>query len=247
VIDRDEGFWRIESTRLTAFFSMPVNPEESKWWETVTGSPPDRSAYDRTSATFAESGDVLGGALQLVLGVQPLSSEWRLAPSAQDTAAARFVGPWPVALPSFNPFMLKWFSGAPPLNRLAFGAVLWWEVASAEDGYSRLSELLPIKVQADWSDFSLQVNKRSPSHTIESLQLNRLTAWSVGRMGMLTIPIPLGGGSIEDRPVFTGCRLSLDINTVPLSAELPHDQLPDLWTELQTLGLEIAVKGIQQW
>jgi len=130
--------------------------------------------------------------------------------------------------------MLRWLAGCPPLQRLAFGAVLTRPVDDLLTGYRQISDYLPF-VQLDpesSSDFSYQINRPRNSTVISGLRINRFSRWSVARVFASTFDTQIG------------CRVELDINTAQeFQGELPQEKLPVIIQELVDLGKEIAENG----
>ena len=135
---------------------------------------------------------------------------------------------------------------APPLKRLAFGAVLIHAVDSVEQAYRELSRFVQYPFDREqMSDFLLQVNRpRLAQSTSESLQLNRLVKWS--SLTILRVQLSVTGDQIESGQSVERytVRCELDINTqANRQVPLPVAQLPELFAEMCALASEIAQSG----
>ncbi len=146
--------------------------------------------------------------------------------------------------------MKDWLKLAPPINRLALGAIFNGKISDPADAYRRLSDFLPFQIDADSSDFQLQTNKKIPSKVVDGLAINRLTKWEVRISQLFVFPITAAAGSpiVQSPQKFTACRLELDVNSEAERIEsLPNDSLSDLWQEFADLALAIADEGIKSW
>lgn len=119
-----------------------------------------------------------------MLQVQLDRIDWTLIPGAQEAHEGFLsVGPVAEALESFVPVVSKWLPLAPPLRRLALGMVLHDRVNAVADGYGRLADLLPIKLDPiGSSDLAYQINRPRPSTAVPGLTINRLSKWSVASL-----------------------------------------------------------------
>ena len=134
----------------------------------------------------------------------------------------------------------------PPLNRMAFGAVVLLPVTDPEQGYRTLSDYLPFDIdRTKSSDFMYQINRQRSSKTVSDLKINRLMKWSVGLSGRSSFVIGEQGLALTtSQTIATNCRIDLDINTnYDVSLSIPHDRLNPLFMELQELAREIVQEG----
>ena len=146
--------------------------------------------------------------------------------------------------------MTRWFnsSGCPPIQRLAFGAVLLQPVDNQQKGYRQLAAYLPSLQLAleGATDFFYQINRARPSHSgVPNLKINRLSKWSVYSWAMAEAEVSLAPETrFRVRQKGAACRLELDINTHPdFLGDLPQEQLSHIFEELLSLGQEIAREG----
>jgi hypothetical protein len=132
-------------------------------------------------------------------------------------------------------------TSCPPLIRLALSAKLLQPAANAEEAYRVLAAHLPtVKLDSNPNDFLLQINRRKQkSDVVDGLPINRVCTWSKMNVAIVIEP---------GRPIHwpDGCysALELDINTAPENTEiLPRESLASLFTELASLGGDVAEHG----
>ena len=106
----------------------------------------------------------------------------------------------------------------------------------------------------DEEDFIFQINRPYPSRSVEGIRMNFLTKWSVDRLQILTISLPVGGAATPVQPSasatpqteqFIAASVYFDINNVP--TETPLRQPSSLLREAliaiaqmqQAIGLKI--------
>ena len=250
--DPIEAFWQIEGLRLTAFPNEPVSLDEVTWWKQLLGSEPESSNVDRRTGLLNETGSFpaeSGLHAQLALSVHALRVQWNAAPPEElPLGRVNTLGPWKVALPPFLELMKAWLRSAPGLKRLALGIVLTAPVSSREEGYGALERFLPFKPDPESSDLLFQTNKRIGSHSLEGVQLNRLSKWSVGQRQLILFALTGGtSGSVQPSDSVSACRLELDLNTAAEAGPLPGDKLEELLEELADLGKRVANDGVKAW
>jgi len=238
--------WQTATLRLTSFPIPSVKLDEASWWSEVVQKPSEAklqklSLYRETSAF--ENG-------KLILEVQPGRIDWLYRGPEMNTEnleSLPLTGPFPSSLEVFSKLMLRWLSikSYPPTKRIAFGAVLFQPIETVKSGYQRIIPFLPsVKLDPEGSsDFMFQINRARASKTgITGLKVNRLSKWSVGSMKLVAIESTMLEDVAFHEQVF--CSLELDINTAQeFKGELPQDRLSKIYTELTSLGKEIAEKG----
>ncbi len=241
----DPQNWQVESLRSTSFPSAAPQPSTATWWYDLVGKQPETRVERLKELLHQEEGQVDG--TKLVLGIQPVRIDWLTVPN--DPGDKFWIGSFQDSLDVFLELMRRWFKIAPPAKRLAFGAVLMLPVENRRAGYILIAKYLP-QIQLDpegSSDFLYQINRPRDSRTeIRGLQINRLTKWSVARLGTGHIELSLKEPRASYFPASESyaCRLELDINTLPdYPNDLPHDQLGSIFQELVDLGKEIVMKG----
>jgi hypothetical protein len=240
--------WTAESLRLTAFSTTPVT-ERVNWWHDLFGDAPETSTVSKKSgiAEVQEAGPLKPG--RLALRIQINRIDWVWSPSEEQ--APDFwpsLGTFTEVVEGFVPLMQKWLAIAPPLNRLAFGAVLMMPVDSREHGYRLLGEryLPALKIDpVGSSDLNYQINRPRPSRTLPNLAINRLSKWSVlfVRRHLLGVQGDTMRTDKGEEPRHF-CRLELDLNTAPIfDRDLAGSSLGPAFDELRALALEIAERG----
>lgn len=242
--------WQTETLRLTAFLRPTDEVIEQNWWSDLFAEPPDATSARPKSKQKREEGQFGEG--KLVLVVQPERIDWLFTTSDKEwnMGETPTVGSFPESLKEFSRLIEKWlgFNNCPPMQRLAFGAVLSLPVKSRQEGYRQISEYLPFNLDPDGSsDFMYQINRPRDSESgIAGLRVNRLSKWSVATTYWMKSQLLLGLASAVHfpGPQLHSCRLELDINTVPdFKEELAQEQLPSLFQELVNFGKEIVKRG----
>ena len=239
--------WQAAGLRLTAFPGVPSGISGEAWWEEVVGQPPEQTTRQRSGEV-----QVVGllGSGKLVLSIDLVRIDWRLLSveeglTLSDSVAS--LGTFSQTIEEFLSLMSKWLdSREHEVNRLAFGAELLLPVENHSDGYRHLSSYLhSVNLDPEGSsDFLYQINRSRVSQTgVSDLRINRLTKWSVGKLGRIVL---LPNGHIMELAGAERyfCRLELDINTAQdFNGTLPRDKLVVVFQELVDLSKEIAMKG----
>jgi hypothetical protein len=241
--------WQAEILRLTAFPSPAAQLGEPTWWRDLIGEHPETRISRPRRGGQQEEGRFEGR--KLVLRVEPTRIDWLLAPiddQAREVEGVPTTGPFPESLQIFLQLILRWFEleTCPPVQRLAFGAILLLPVENPQAGYRQISTYLPLQLDPEGSsDFSYQINRpRDSTSGISSLKINRLAKWSV--LSLTMGELSLGPTSVDysARQIHHVCRLELDINTaLDFRGELSREQLPQIFQELVNLGQEIVREG----
>ena len=236
--------WLGESLRLTAFPTADAQVTAETWWKGLFGEEASTQTIQRTSFTRQEQGEWQGGLLSLT--VHPARIDWVFSPKVpQDTPLSDFpsVGPLLESAPKFVELMLRWLPSGPALDRLALGLGAFLPVPDQAKGYGILATLLPsVKVDPESSDFRYQINRPRPSRRgAEGLQINRLAAWAVMRLELVSIT---GSAGARRAAGLYACRTDVDINTAPSPSQpLPQERLPDLLQEFLDIALQIVAEG----
>lgn len=251
----DLSAWQVELLRLTAFISPAVEIGEPDWWKVVVGEEPETKVSKAKIGEHQQVGPFQGG--RLILRIQPARVDWLFTLASEfpqeesgtgtgTEADEGIIGSFPACLDSFAPAMKRWLTTCPPIQRLAFGAVLTQPVDDRKSGYRLIGAYLPFPLDAEnSSDFNYQINRPRVSVSVPGLNINRLQRWSVAltQKMQMTVSLP---GKASWLPVGEqhACRLELDINTSQqFEGEFSCDQLPAVLDELIQLGREIAEKG----
>ncbi len=241
--------WRAESLRLTAFLRRPEDKLDVGSWQEFLGSEPKSSESRPREGLVLEGGSCGQG--WLTLEGSPIRVDWRLGINPEDRGTSPEIpslGDFESVQGQFGVLMKRWLKKSPPLNRLAFGAILNLPVENLTEGYRLLGNYLP-KVEIDPErsrDLFYQINRRRPSRSgIEGVEINRLTKWSVSQLRAGLMDLSPGHGQFMEtaEPLFA-CRLELDINTAPeFKSSLKKSRFSKLFDELVELGMEIARNG----
>ena len=157
------------------------------------------------------------------------------------------LGPYSEAHKEFCGLMQKWMNVCPPVNRLAYGAVLLLPADNLQEANNQLDDLLPsVKIDPrSVRDFHYRINRRRPSKcSFEGLEINRLSTWSAANISQIGIEISPGGVQRIVQSIDSSvCRLELDINTAPEFSQDLGDKRSEILNELVGLGNEIASEG----
>lgn len=238
--------WLAEQLRLTAFLSPTAErPSYDLLWKSVVGDDPDKRSDQPKRATATLEGTFGEG--RLTLNANPSKIDWIYSSAEFSPTELPNIGLFLSSLNTFDAVATKWFSQNIFTIRLAFGAILVFNVASAKAGYEALSAKLPnLRASlANARDFTYQINRpRLSKSGIQNLEINRLSRWSV--MGMRIAHVNFASGDVKPDPSNEkhAVHLELDINTsASFNGELPPDKVPKLFGELLNLGKEIVIKG----
>lgn len=243
--------WQAESLRMTAFYNPQNKVSASSWWNEIVGGEPETRIFRPKEGIQREDGPFGQG--KLILTVEPVRIDWsHIIVSDRESQAGGIptLGSFPDSLDKFIPLMKQWFEleTCPPVQRLAFGAILLQPVENLQVGYRQLSLYLQRYVQLDpegSSDFLYSINRsRDSACGVEGLRINRLSKWSVASLKSFGLSIPPTSLMYFPGPEQFACRLELDINTVPdFPGEFSQEELPKIFQELVDFGKEIAEKG----
>ncbi|MCC8985541.1 MAG: hypothetical protein LM513_03020 [Nitrospira sp.] len=236
--------WQIESIRVTAFVKDKLNPDMLETWiEKVSENSP--SQINKTSSSFTGVSRSTAGfirtswdsnRLDVILSSEQSQSSQMVAPISEVTSLfSRFVD----RIPEIDELT--------PVDRLALGLILIFQVPSEPEGLEILSpSIVSLNLNRSARDFLYRVNHPCKSCTVDGLDLNRLATWSVGRVQLVRILIkpdnPQVQQTISEAP--TAIRLELDINTdqaMKLGANL--ELLKNLLNELKTIAVNVAIGG----
>ena len=245
--------WQAESLRLTTFHLVgSINLESSDWWQRVLSGEPQQQISRPGEALVQQSGAYAGQ--QLLINARPDRLDWifHSVPNASPgpIGATPTLGPMSQAIAAFQTLIEKWSQQSEPTTRLAFGAVLFQDVADLSDAYEKLGTFLP---SVDLSgvttpDFLYQINRPSMSTSLKGLRINRLNKWSVAQSGSIAIAVGSGGTpAFNVSSLGIACRLELDINTPgEITAPFTPSVVPRLLGELIDHALDVADRGDTQ-
>jgi hypothetical protein len=238
--------WEVKSLRVTSFIGPSEKLEKINWWEQITGEPPETQISKPKLGGYQEIGPFSNGKLRL--SIQPARIDWHFsAIELQEDQIGQdlSLGLIENVLPEFSGIITKWVElpDCPDIIRLAFGGFLIIPVDSHETGYELLNSFLhDLNIDGENSrDFFYQINRPRKSKVINSLEINRLTKWSVIRYAWQLFS---SNDAIVDQTESYLCQLELDINTSEKNqSNLSKEQIIKIFNELIELGLEISDKG----
>lgn len=248
----DLSQWQVQTLRVTAFPSPSATIVEPKWWSDLLGAEPETRNLRPSRGELNEQGPFDKGIL--TLQVAPLRIDWKLALNVDvnsDDFLLPSLGIFPELGDKFIKLIAEWLglASAPPLQRLALGAILHQPVAGINEGYRLLSMYLPcVELSTDSKDFLYQINRPRKSKVPEMTthSINRLSKWacvSLHRSLVQYLPDGTTRTSVLGEATYA-CSLELDISTpADFKGELPKQTLVQVLQEQYELGREIASKG----
>lgn len=246
----DSYDWHVDLLRFTGFPMPDFQIEHPNWWKDVVEEPSETRLIQSRRGLFQDKGPYKEG--ELLLKIEPFRIDWlyRSIQSPEEQSKKSSLGLFHEAISIFTTLTNKWFAmkDFPPLQRIAFGAIIYQPVASHEEGYKKLSKYLNASVKLDpegSSDFLYQINRPRDSNTdIANLKINRLMKWLVRRNRLIGFAF-----DDEHRDIYKGqetfaCSLEIDINTFPESNKrFSATECQIVFDELIQLALEISQKG----
>lgn len=250
----DVSHWQVQALRLTAFPSPAAKFDDPKWWKELLGADAESRNIRPARGELTEQGPFEKGIL--VLQVSPLRIDWNLGLNVAtgldlDDPNLPALGSLSDVGDKFQKLMAGWLNSAtvPPLQRLAFGAVLRQPVGGHNDGYKLLSKYLSsVDLSLESRDFFYQINRprKSKIPQVADLVINRLTKWACVTF-QRTVFQQLADGKTNTHVVggtSYACSLELDISSSSdYTVELPKQALEQMFRELYGFGREIASRG----
>ena len=244
--------WQTESLRVTAFYRVQDTPGDvNRLWGMVRHRQPDQVSSRPNEGIQVAQGRFGTSDRQLQCAIRPDRVDWvlRAAPPAPNTPPEGLltIDTFAGVLPSFRDLGAEWLERSPAVTRLAFGAVLMFEVSNPFEANESLFALLPSVNfgSEDVSDFVLRINRRRSLSSVEGGLANRLSTWSVVQGGSVGVAVSGDGPpQLFQQSGHFACRLELDINTVSTFAvPLGGGEAVKVFRELVDLGREIAEQG----
>ncbi len=243
--------WLAETVRLTAFMPNANVDNTVTWWSNAVGSEPSERLIKSAPPALRESGLLPDSFANLVVDYQAGRVDFLLLPDVNPQeipAGLPNIGQLQGAVEKIKEIALKWLPIAPTINRLAIGLIGLQQVENKIEGYKAIQPLLHnVKLDPEGSsDFSYAINRPRQSKTPgPALIINRLSKWSVVKIGFMQIPLGqtnLGGIGVSEG--LSACRVELDINSAQDKAEvisterllLLVDEFLNLAGELMNLG-----------
>ena len=239
--------WKVEGLRHSTFVQKPLAIPEFSPWQSLLDTPPAERSTKPMEQLVKEEGSYLDGWLSVEARTNRI--DWRLGLNPGSVPQSiPVIGEYHQVQDYFLHLMKKWSSTCPPAHRIAYGAVLLLSRTSLPEAYSTLNDLLsdvnidPMNTQ----DFTYRINRRRTSERLgTSIQINRLSTWSVVEIARINIDVS-SGKTLTVGDVANGklCRLELDINTAPEYQEpISSEDAVILTEELFDFAAEIASKG----
>lgn len=231
----------VNSLRFSAFFSISV-PIENKWWEDVAEYSPDSTTTHLKSGVQITEGQFKDEKIEgkLILMVHPTRIDWQLFP-----LNALAIGAMEDLLNSFLTLMGRWIKISPPVQRIAFGALLNTPLKSKKEICEWVRFYLPkIDLDEESSEFAFQINRPRISAKIPSLYINRLSKWSIDTSFVIDLSKSTQFLEPQHPEPQLSAKLELDISTVPsVSIKFSSEEYFKIFEELVELGKEITIKG----
>jgi len=246
-----ESVWRVQLLRLTAFTSKSYGAEASKWWDTVSGEPPESRTERLKDSIISIEGRL--GAGKLSLSLTPGRIDWVVGAEMnmeQPLSEMPNIGLLGDVFSSFQVRCKKFLSLELGLTRVALGAILMVPVPDRQTGYGMLPNYHPI-VQIDPAtsqDFLYQINRPVKSRVLADVDINRLQKWAVSMLTPMSLQLVTMLGAphqlVDLEPSVNAMRLELDISTSATRKEdLPSDRLDAFFEEMVELAVAIAQSG----
>ena len=246
----DASHWQAQSLRVSAFPSPSATISQPKWWSELLGTEPEVRNLRPARGEHVESGPFDKG--NLTLQVNPIRIDWFLTVNQKAVLdEIYYLGAFQGIGDTFIKLMAEWLAlaGAPPIQRLAFGAILNQPVDGREEGYKLLSKYLPnVQLSPESTDFLYQINRPRKSNVpdMTTHSINRLSKWSCVSIHRTLIQ-SLSDGTTASNPIGKAgyaCNLELDMSTAAdFKEKLPQQALGQIVRELYDLGVEVAARG----
>ena len=237
--------WEAEMLRFSAFPPPSVIFEISPLWERLVGQPPEEIQERPQQGLRSEVGPF--GQYHLFVTQQFARLDIVFTMHAQQAATLNdfySIGPYEKDEEVYSPVVRKWLEIAPSLGRLAFAPNLIHRVATQEDGYELLRQILPaLPIDPKNSrNFFWQINRPRPSKVLNGVTINRLAKWQMLRRENVQV-IPESGGPISSVGQATfALKLDLDIYTEPFTP-IPSESAQALYDELVATADELMKFG----
>lgn len=246
----DLAAWQTSTLRLTAFLGPTARVSDNTWWSDLIGKPPESRTVRPQKGEQNDEGPFEQGVL--ALNVNPARIDWLFMPKVDPEKFEGMmptIGSFPDAVDLFLKLMQRWLTPpmCPPIQRLAFGAILLQPTANRASGYALLDGFLPA-LDVDphkSSDLLYQINRpRQSTCGVRDLLINRVSKWSVMSIQFVGIPVITLPVTTKLGPESFACHAEFDINTdKDFQIELPKEQLAIIFQELVDLGKELARSG----
>ena len=239
--------WEVEGLRHSTFVQDPLNIWEISPWSSLFGTTAEERTTKKAEQLVKEEGPYSAGWLSVEARANRI--DWRLGPDPRSVPQPlSAIGAYNQVQNTFLELMKIWSATCGPIQRLAYGATLLLARNSPSDTYSTINKLLHnanIDLE-NTQDFMYRINRRRTSQILDnSIQINRLSTWSILEYGRVKIDIR-GGNSLTlgDLEKKQACRLDLDINTAAeFQGRIDSTEAVILTEELFAFATEIASEG----
>lgn len=239
------GPWQCEQIRATFFHAGKADEFniEQIWKEVELAEPEfDEKQNNLRSRTLRVT--KADGLQQLSLTSTPNRLDWILNQATEK----KLIDAEKLIEEYFLPHIAAMSNNERQYIRLAFGALVGFDVANREEGYSKISALVPslnVGNPAEVRDLLLQINRPHKSVAVDGISLNRLMRWSVAKTSIIKITTaggPAQATSEGDDQHFA--RLELDINTDPETKDIfKAEKIAALFKEFVADSLLTLTKG----
>jgi len=240
--------WQVHQLRATVFPAERMDPTQpSALWEQLCGVSPDTDQLVRSQELRRQVGPYGDGGI-LEMRLQPLRIDWQLSAQIQPGSGLPNIGRYETAIPAFANKVRKWLDeSALTFVRLAFAPHLIMPVATREDGYAQIMDLVPslnLETDSEVSDLLFQINHPRQSKVVVDRCLNCVQKWAVAALQGFELA---AGGDPGMRPISVEhfCQLELDVNTTPATPPKPldSDKVPSIFDEIVSVADKIAARG----
>lgn len=237
--------WHVELLRITAFLQFNDRAKEETWWQQLFGNPPETRTVRANEGLLQDEGPFFDGKLTMAVRPGRIDWVWSVNPviPLQNTTPPS-LGNLTETTEQFKSKLAEWLGLAPPIARLAFGAILDMPVPGKIEAYKLLQMYLPaVKLfPENSSDFTYQINRPILSEVVQGYRINRLNKWAAIRATIMGLR---EGGQMVRNELFAA-RLEIDANTeLEAAIPIPKEKNLPLLVELISAAHDIASKGDQ--
>jgi hypothetical protein len=169
--------WKIESLRLSVFYSAPDNVDSEKWYEKCLSVTPEKTELRRAEGIQIDTGVVDGQ--RCTLQVQQGRADWNLSREFALDAIEGDLGASHEAGKLFRVFF-DWVAELRSVVRIAVGVVCKFPTDDKNHSYRVLQSFLPdLNIDLESSEFGYKINRPRKIDLLnsESMLINRISAW----------------------------------------------------------------------
>jgi hypothetical protein len=245
----DPTGWLAGHLKLILFPLEPQQRERRQWWFEIANKEPDEQSRKKEEV---EEAGLLSPGVRLTVSVNPIRLEINIeavSPPTPDGVPSEDMPTLGPLVGSENPLarhVFPWLASAPPVKRIGLAMVLAFPTGGHDENYKLLDRMLEtVYVGEESSDIHFRINRKTVSHVIPGMPLNRLMGWTSQKLArqMMT----LSGDRLEIGEA-VGERfytlLALDINTDAQRTEpIPAGVIESLCREMLGLAEQIVANG----